>query len=76
MRHLLAATSFIFTPLPAYAHLGHFGELAGHGHWVALGAGLTAAMLAALLAKKKREAELQADEEETQDDTAGEPAGA
>ncbi len=38
---------------PAAAHFGHAGELAGHSHWVALGAAAAAAALAALLAKRR-----------------------
>ena len=41
-------------PAPALAHPGHIADLAGHAHWVALGATLAAAALAAALAKAKR----------------------
>ncbi|MGB7285932.1 MAG: DUF6732 family protein [Salaquimonas sp.] len=53
MRVLLTSLPLQFAAFSADAHLGHLGELAGHGHWVALGAGLTAAAIAALVAKKK-----------------------
>ena len=33
--------------VPAHAHLGHIGELAGHAHWVGLGATVVAGILAA-----------------------------
>ena len=42
-------TPLLLTPLPAAAHVGHLGELAGHDHWVA-GAVLGAAVLGGLLA--------------------------
>ena len=42
---LLAAT-------PAAAHVGHWGDLAGHHHWVA-GAALGAAAIAAILAGRR-----------------------
>lgn len=46
--------SFLALPGVALAHLGHFGELAGHSHWIGLaGLGL-AAGLAALLPGRKR----------------------
>jgi len=38
---------------PAHAHLGHLGEVAGHGHWIGLGAIAGAAILAGLLGKGK-----------------------
>ncbi len=58
--------SFVFAVIatPAWAHVGHLGEVAGHGHWIAAGA-LGAAALAAWLAGKgkKAEAEQELDEE-------------
>ncbi|MEN0088584.1 MAG: DUF6732 family protein [Pseudomonadota bacterium] len=36
---------------PAWAHVGHLGEVAGHGHWIALGAGTAAIAIGAALAK-------------------------
>ena len=38
----------------ANAHVGHVGELAGHGHWVGAGALLGAAALGAWLAKTRK----------------------
>lgn len=52
-----AIFAFAGSAVPASAHLGHVGELAGHGHWIALGAlGLAAglAAAAAFLDRKKR----------------------
>ena len=36
-----------------HAHWGHVGELAGHGHWIAVGAVVIAGALAGLLGKSK-----------------------
>ena len=46
--------SFILTVLagPALAHIGHLGEVAGHGHWIALG-GIAIAAGIALLGGRK-----------------------
>lgn len=38
---------------PAYAHLGHVGELAGHGHLAGIAALGAAAVIAAALAARK-----------------------
>ena len=58
----------------AQAHLGHVGELAGHSHWVAVGAAVTAAAIAAWLGKRKLDAEDAEAEQAAEED--GEPAGA
>ncbi|PWJ21962.1 DUF6732 family protein [Jannaschia seohaensis] len=55
--------------VPAQAHTGHFGELAGHDHWV-LGAGLGAIAGAAAIAwvkgrRKKDEPEEPSEEADT-----------
>ena len=55
--------------LPSYAHWGHVGELAGHGHVIAIGALAGAAALAAALRRPKR------DDTEPQEETE-EDAGA
>ncbi|PTX57508.1 hypothetical protein C8N43_2178 [Litoreibacter ponti] len=60
----------MLSAMPAAAHVGHFGELAGHDHWVAgaaLGAALAASLWGALKGKKDEQAEPeeQAEEEET-----------
>lgn len=62
-----ATIAIIASTQPAMAHLGHVGELAGHGHWIGLGAlgvaaGLAAA--AALAEKRRRRREKDAAEEE------------
>jgi len=38
----------------AFSHVGHVGELAGHAHWIGVGAIAVAAALAALLAKARQ----------------------
>lgn len=59
---------------PAAAHIGHFGELAGHDHWIALGALGAAgaiALIAGLKGKKKdpeAETESETDEEPSEEE--------
>ncbi len=66
MKTLIAILTLLATP--ALAHVGHLGEVAGHGHWIAAGA-LGAAALAVWLRSKgdgkggDAEAEERADEE-------------
>lgn len=55
---------FVMSAQPAYAHWGHVGEVAGHGHWIAIGAGMGAAALAAWLARGRKSKE---DVQETAD---------
>ena len=45
-----ALTTIILVPASAQAHWDHFGELAGHGHWIAAGLAAAAAMAIAGLA--------------------------
>ena len=48
----------------AHAHVGHLGELAGHAHWVGIGAIVVAGAIAAALASDiKNSDENEADEE-------------
>lgn len=56
MRILLFFVSLIL-PTQAFAHLGHLGELAGHSHWIALGAGAVAIAIAGLVAKGEKDKE-------------------
>lgn len=58
---------FILTASPATAHFGHAGDLAGHSHWVAIGAVAAAAAIAAVLAKRGRTKEDHAPETEADD---------
>ena len=60
---LLAA----FIATPAHAHLGHLGEVAGHGHWIGLGPLAGAAILAGLLGKGKKPEAEHDDEPETEE---------
>ena len=71
MRALPLFLSLIALPETASAHWGHLGELAGHGHWVAVGAGFSAAVLAALLGKKKLKEESDETDAEGEPETAG-----
>ena len=43
--------AFVLAVTPAYAHWGHLGDLAGHSHWVGLGAVIVAGTIAAALGK-------------------------
>lgn len=60
MRFTLAL--FIILPMPALAHIGHIGEVAGHGHWIALG-GIAIAGAIALLGGRKKSDDDEAEEE-------------
>lgn len=57
---------------PAFAHVGHIGEVAGHGHWIGLAAlgGAAAIALAATLAGRARKKADRA-AEDSGDDAAG-----
>ena len=74
MRAYLVITLFLAGSGQAHAHLGHVGEVAGHSHWVAVGAAVTAAAIAAWLGKRKLDAEDAEAEQTIEDD--GEAAGA
>ena len=50
LRSLIVFAGSVFT-FPAYAHLGHVGELAGHAHWVGIGAVVVAGVLAGAIGK-------------------------
>ncbi|MBL1404813.1 MAG: hypothetical protein COC00_002425 [Rhizobiales bacterium] len=65
-------------PYNAFAHLGHVGELAGHGHWIAIGAGIAIAGLGALLGKKSKDEDAfgNQDENEAEDLADGDIEGA
>ncbi|MGB0797916.1 MAG: DUF6732 family protein [Planktomarina sp.] len=55
----------VMVPLPAHAHFGHVGELAGHDH-VVIGAALGAAVLAGLIGALKGKTD-EDDEQEPQE---------
>lgn len=40
--------------LPAHAHWGHVGDLAGHAHWLGVGAAVAAGAIAIAVAKGRR----------------------
>ena len=64
MRLTIFLSVFFLNSQYAQAHIGHVGELAGHGHWVAVGVIVTAAALATLLAKSgKKKEEIERDDE-------------
>lgn len=56
-RIILATSLTVVLPMPALAHLGHVGELAGHSHWIGVGAIALAGVIGALAAKGKKGAE-------------------
>lgn len=60
-------TGFVVLADPAMAHIGHFGELAGHDHWIAAGALGAAAALAALRALKGRKAAQEAEKADAEE---------
>ena len=76
MRVFLSFFMVFVAPVSAHAHLGHVGELAGHGHLIGIAAGVAAAVLAALIAKnhlsdKEDEEATDDGEPETEPETAG-----
>ena len=76
-RSLILIAIFVSTVSVAQAHGGHFGELAGHAHWVGVAAVLGAAALAALAAKaRKREDESPVDEADSEGEENPEGAAA
>lgn len=64
LRLFVLLTGFVISS-PAYAHLGHVGELAGHAHWVGLGAVVVAGALAVAIGKLTDKA---SDEEEHEEE--------
>ncbi|MEM7067276.1 MAG: DUF6732 family protein [Pseudomonadota bacterium] len=75
-RFFLTIVISVFGIHSAYAHVGHVGELAGHAHWIGVGALVAAAALAAILAKTKKqksgdeETEVSSEEGELEGETA------
>ena len=63
-RLTILITAAVLAPVPAMAHPGHLGELAGHSHWLALGALAAAVAIAAVVAKATGKAKEEADDEE------------
>lgn len=76
-RAFFTLTFLTVTVHGASAHVGHIGELAGHGHWIGLAAGLGATAIAILIAKaRKRDEPSLADEPEAESDENAEEAPA
>lgn len=64
MKHVIAAI-LLLTPSGAFAHIGHFGELAGHDHLaagVAIGVAIGVAAWGALKGRKDDETPPEAEE--------------
>lgn len=72
MRPLIALI-LLFTVSPALAHIGHLGEVAGHGHWIALG-GIAIAGAIAILGGRKKPKDAQTEDPETEDEPEEAPA--
>jgi len=53
---------------PAMAHIGHLGDVAGHGHWVAAGAIAIALGIAALGARKGKTQDTDVTDDKTADE--------
>lgn len=53
IRFLLSISVVLGASGSAHAHAGHLGELAGHAHWLGLGAVVAAGAIVAVLGKKK-----------------------
>ncbi|WP_371156651.1 DUF6732 family protein [Jannaschia sp. 2305UL9-9] len=71
IRLLTLAVPAAFATTPARSHTGHFGELAGHDHWV-MGAGLAAIGAAAAAAWLKGRKARSEEEASSDEDTADE----
>ena len=75
MRIFPAILILLATPTFAFAHAGHVGELAGHAHWLGLGAAIAAGALAVALAKgRKKDADHVEDEQPIADEAEGDAA--
>lgn len=69
MPHRLPLAAFILALAgPAQAHPGHIAEVAGHGHWIALGALGLAIGIGAVIALGKRKGEAAEDTDEAEAD--------
>ncbi len=75
MRRIFAFFLFILTSFPAFAHSGHLGELAGHGHLLGWGLAIGAGLLAVAIARLKDKQD-EASEEETSEEPDFEPESA
>ena len=72
MRHALTLI-LILTGAPAFAHVGHLGEVAGHDHWVAgaaIGAAVLVGLWGALKGAKSQDKDAEPAEEPVSDEEA------
>ncbi len=76
LRLIFSFFLILISSVSAHAHLGHLGELAGHSHWIALGAGTVAAAIAAALGKRKMDKEKEEAIEDADEQPEAETAGA
>lgn len=70
-----AALAVSLLPLPALAHLGHLGEVAGHGHLIAVGLGAAAVIGLAGLAVLGKTEEQDAEDTGNESDASAEEGG-
>jgi ADP-ribosylglycohydrolase len=54
---------FCLMPMPAFAHIGHLADAAGHDHWIALAAAAAAAAAAAWGMRGRKDEDEEACEE-------------
>ena len=59
----------------AFAHVGHVGEVAGHGHLVGVALGMAAAAMAAVLAAKGRATATDVEDDTADSNDIAEPEG-
>ena len=72
----LTLTTCLCLPQAAMAHVGHLADVAGHDHWIALGALGVAGVLAVLGARKGKAAKEADAAEDSEDPVEGEEAPA
>ncbi len=69
-RLLLPTFSVLMVPANGMAHIGHVGEVAGHTHWIAVGAVVVAGTIAAILGSSKTKDEDEVIDGERQEEQA------
>jgi hypothetical protein len=65
---LTLALFTILAGAPAFAHIGHLADVAGHGHWAAAGAIAIALGIAALGVRKGESQEKEVTEDDATDE--------
>lgn len=75
-RVLYFFVGYFYFLMPVYAHLGHMGEIAGHTHWVGVGAVFAAGLLAGLIGKIKDKSNADADDLSVEDEVEAEEVAA